>query len=442
MIGSGTGVQLTGGTWGGKRVGRGGFGPVVLHGLALVVVSALLAIPVHVQATWAGQTQVKVYGTGKAAAAPGEAANFIDLRRTRIDTRSGPVSPLGVLSAAGATRRLKLIQFAGPPSDAALEELIAAGATIVQYVPHNAYLVWTEKDTAEAVKALATGSSAFRFYDDYQAAYALSPRLDSALGNSDLVKVTVQFFGPGAHKNNDVARVQALASAVLGGPWEVLGGRYVNVRLAIQGTQLESIAQVDSVVTIEPYVSPGPMTSGKARSWRRTWMPAGKRPRPRATSRGWPAKASRRLPRTTRRSRWLTMAWTTARRLPSKQRILPAQQRRGAQPHYLCGDASGSATASAVGPDGHGNINASILAGYNDSAGTGVEDGVGFNYGLGISPYGRLANVRIFTPGFDNGFGNASMVDDYYSRGARLSTNSWARMSSAATTHLRKSMMR
>ena len=183
MIGSGTGVQLTGGTWGGKRVGRGGFGPVVLHGLALVVVSALLAIPVHVQATWAGQTQAKVYGTGTAAAAPaGEEANFIDLRRTRIDTRSGPVPPLGVLSAAGATRRVKLVQFDGPPSDAALEELIAAGATIVQYVPHNAYLVWTEKDTAAAVQALATRSSAFRFYDDYQAAYALSPMLDSALG--------------------------------------------------------------------------------------------------------------------------------------------------------------------------------------------------------------------------------------------------------------------
>ena len=85
----------------------------------------------------------------------------------------------------------------------------------------------------------------------------------------------------------------------------------------------------------------------------------------------------------------------------------------------------GSATISTVGPDGHGNINASILGGYNDSSGTAFEDGFGFNYGLGISPYGRLANVRIFTPGFDNGFGNASMVDDYYSRGARLSTNSW-----------------
>ena len=36
-----------------------------------------------------------------------------------------------------------------------------------------------------------------------------------------------------------------------------------------------------------------------------------------------------------------------------------------------------------------------------------------------------MANVRIFAPGFDVGTGDATMVDDYYQRGARISTNSW-----------------
>jgi hypothetical protein len=85
----------------------------------------------------------------------------------------------------------------------------------------------------------------------------------------------------------------------------------------------------------------------------------------------------------------------------------------------------GSATSSAIGPDGHGNINASILAGYNAALGSSVEDAAGFNFGIGIVPYGRLGNVRVFTPAFDVGDSHAAMVDDYYARGARISSNSW-----------------
>ncbi len=85
----------------------------------------------------------------------------------------------------------------------------------------------------------------------------------------------------------------------------------------------------------------------------------------------------------------------------------------------------GSFGSGTDGPDGHGNINASIVGGYNDDTGSAVQDGFGFHYGLGISPYGRLANVRVFSPSFDPGFGDPTMVDDYYTRGARLSSNSW-----------------
>ncbi|MFP6640702.1 MAG: S8 family serine peptidase, partial [Myxococcota bacterium] len=85
----------------------------------------------------------------------------------------------------------------------------------------------------------------------------------------------------------------------------------------------------------------------------------------------------------------------------------------------------GSSGPSPSGPDGHGHINASIVGGYNSLTGSDFEDTSGFNYALGVSPYGRMANVRIFVPGFDTGSGDATMVDDYYQRGGRVSTNSW-----------------
>ncbi len=51
-------------------------------------------------------------------------------------------------------------------------------------------------------------------------------------------------------------------------------------------------------------------------------------------------------------------------------------------------------TGNAVG--GHGNLNLGIVGGYNNSTGSAYEDASGYQYGLGVSPYGRLAGTKIF----------------------------------------------
>ena len=55
-----------------------------------------------------------------------------------------------------------------------------------------------------------------------------------------------------------------------------------------------------------------------------------------------------------------------------------------------------SADNSANGQAGHGNLNASIVAGYNNGTGYPYEDANGYQFGLGISPYGRVAGAKIF----------------------------------------------
>ena len=74
----------------------------------------------------------------------------IHLKRATVDTKSVRRTSLS------DQRRLKLVQFAAPPTDAELDEHRATGAEIVQYVPQNAYLVWTTNEpTARALSKRA-----------------------------------------------------------------------------------------------------------------------------------------------------------------------------------------------------------------------------------------------------------------------------------------------
>jgi uncharacterized repeat protein (TIGR01451 family) len=89
------------------------------------------------------------------------------------------------------------------------------------------------------------------------------------------------------------------------------------------------------------------------------------------------------------------------------------------------------------GMDGHGNINASIVAGYNNRTGSPYEDSNGYNYGLGINPYGRVAGSKVFCDG-----GSWCLADDDYTAlisqtfalGGRISSNSWGASTGGAYT--------
>ena len=95
------------------------------------------------------------------------------------------------------------------------------------------------------------------------------------------------------------------------------------------------------------------------------------------------------------------------------------------------------ARGNAIG--GHGNLNAGIVGGYNASAGKPYQDASGYNYGLGISPYGRLAGTKIFSnTGYfqlnscDNSL--LELVQNAYLAGTRITTNSWGALSQGQYT--------
>ncbi|HEX9616990.1 MAG TPA: S8 family serine peptidase, partial [Anaerolineales bacterium] len=87
-----------------------------------------------------------------------------------------------------------------------------------------------------------------------------------------------------------------------------------------------------------------------------------------------------------------------------------------------------TAEANGGGPGGHGHINASIAGGYDSRTGAAYNDADGFNLGLGINPYGRLAGTRVFGETYNiSACGNSDtgVIQASYNAGARISSNSW-----------------
>ncbi|NJL32750.1 MAG: S8 family serine peptidase [Chloroflexaceae bacterium] len=79
---------------------------------------------------------------------------------------------------------------------------------------------------------------------------------------------------------------------------------------------------------------------------------------------------------------------------------------------------------------GHGNLNAGIVGGFNNLNGFPYRDDNGYSFGLGVSPYTRLASTKIFA---NSGFydiaacGNTDegVIGASYAMGATFTTNSW-----------------
>jgi hypothetical protein len=325
-----------------------------------------------------------------------------------------------------ASRRLHLLQFDAPPTDEDLDHLAAVGIRVVQYVPQNAYLVWLDFDPADDARyQRAAANPHVQHLADYDPSDALAPELDAAAVSSSAVDVTVQIFNECDRASADLAILKGLAIKIGAHSGETPDGKYLNFRGTFRGSDLRAIAALETVVNVEPLAVPEmyderqcQILAGNLDPWRR--QPAGPGYLGWLTSKGFSTVAAD----------YPVVAVVddgvdNGTALPANSEFYELSDRT--RPSRLAFSVlpPGSQATSAEGPAGHGNINASIIGGFNAGSGPTVEDRFGFNYGLGVSPFGRLGNVRIFTPQFDLGLGHETMVADYYQRGARLSSNSW-----------------
>lgn len=321
---------------------------------------------------------------------------------------------------ADGESRLRLVQFQGPIKDAWLDALRGTGAFVVAYVPNNAYVVKTDPASDAKLQGLRS-NAAVLWIGTYEPAFKLRPELRApALEYTQLYKVIVQVIAD-SEGERFAHSLGARAVSVRGEPNPVLD--YWNVTLELDGANVEELARDPRVFAIEPELVAERLDERQGQIMAGNVNAAGSQP----SGTGY-------------------LAWLASLGFPGQDpfpfsvdvtddgvdrgsltdvnnefKVDGSGASRLAFVNNYSGDATGDSRA------GHGNINASIIGGYNNLTGSAAEDALGYNYGLGIAPWVKLGDSKVFNnagSGIFNQPTNVRMANAY-NAGARISSNSW-----------------
>jgi len=344
----------------------------------------------------------------------------IRLRAGAFDPLRGePAIPAGMRRTLTAGQPgLRLIQFPGPIQDEWYQAMLAAGLEVVTYIPDYAYLVWGD---GNAVARLAE-TAPLRWTGFYHPYYALHPALTDPEKLPDEVDVIVQVYArPDAEKT--VQAILGEARATFRRPYGVLV--YTNLGIRVPSEKLTWLASLPEVVNVEPYTPPQMLDEIQCQIMAGNLNAAGTQP----SGPGYLA--------------WLqSLGFSTN---PADYPIIDITDdgiddgdNTPIHPDfYVLGDTSNpdrliynynwTSDPSADGGGGHGNINASIAVGYNNRTGFPYEDSDGYNYGLGINPFGRVAGSKVFNNAgrWDTTATPTDLINNTYALGGRISSNSW-----------------
>lgn len=330
----------------------------------------------------------------------------------------GPVEP-----PADGERRLRIVQFDGPVKDAWLDELRATGAFVASYLPNNAYVVVTDPLSEGALGKLRANDWLLSI-STYEPAFKLRPELRPPfLLENALQRIIVQVIADAEGQefvDRLVAREQSLCE-----PWRVLD--YINVELYTSGAMALALARDTHVFAVEPKLDAMLLDEAQGQIMAGNLNAAGTQP----TGPGY-------------------LSWLQGLGFPGaganpfsfsvdvvddgvdkgsltdvnvEYRVdgVSTGASRFAYSNNYSGDALGDSQA------GHGNINASIIGGFNNLTGTAYEDASGYNYGLGIAPWVRIGNSKVFSNAGAGVFNQSTptRMANAWNAGARISSNSW-----------------
>lgn len=349
-----------------------------------------------------------------------------------------PALPEMLRAPAASGEQLWLVQFAGPTLDAWLDALAAAGLEVVAAIPENAFLIWGN-DPQGSLAGIPGLAGLVQWQGAYHPAYRMHPALNTPAmektgGEQD---VTVQVYVT-AQVEQSLVELAALATAQLAPPQPVLN--LVNLRLRVLDENLAAIAARADVVNVEPYVAPQMLDEIQGQVLAGNTSTAG-------------GKTTAAAPE--------YLDWLASKGFPQDPNAYPIVDviddgvdtgnagnvqhpdffTLGVKPGadriaYL---ANCTTDPSADGGGGHGNLNAGVLGGYNNLSGFPYENAAGYQYGLGISPFGRVAGTKIFRNAglYDLsqcGSSDMTLIRGVYDRGARLTSDSWGAPASGAYT--------
>lgn len=359
--------------------------------------------------------------------------DLVAVNRWLIDTRSGepadlPSDRLDV--PALHERQLYLFQLVGPAKDAWLEDVRGQGdAAIVAYLPSNAYVVFGSRAAWERISpASGRPGGSIQWAGAYHPAYRISPDLEAAIERNDpAVDVVVQVVDH-AGAGRTIADLKAQASAVLMD--DVALGGMRDVRVRIPASLIPNLAFEPDVFWIEPALTPALFDERQGQIMAGNLDATGAQP----SAPGY-------------------LAWLNGKGFTSNFSftvdVADDGLDRGSTTdvHQDFKDAGGTSRvtyilnyttdASGDGGGGHGNLNAAVIGGFNNTQGnTAFEDSGGYQYGLGIAPYARLGASKIFSnAGAFTSTAYSTLIANAWNNGARISSNSWGLQGSGANLY-------
>ncbi|MCP4358835.1 MAG: S8 family serine peptidase [Chloroflexi bacterium] len=356
-----------------------------------------------------------------------------------FDTQTDSLTSLNLpdqLTAVNVSgEALHLVQFIGPIKDEWLKAVADTGVEPIHYIANNAYMVWANDGSRAQLDAMVNNSDFVQFSVPHQPYFKIGDSIRSRiLENNDpdeIVTVTVQIYD---HKSKfqsveiiETAAVEQLAS------WTNLL-KFENIIINVHANDLETLATLPDVVwvgerferelmdEVQGQIVAGNLNgsgSGPVAPGYLAWL----------NSFGFSSDPNN-YPIVDVTDDGIGNGTTSSGDETFHESGLITQTTRLA---YV---ANCTDSASGEGPDGHGHINTSIVGGYDTRGGFPFHDPNGYQRGLGINPYGRMAGTRIFDPGFDQsscGGTDTGVIKSIQDNGALINTNSWGCSGCAGT---------
>ncbi len=364
------------------------------------------------------------------------AAAAVERSPTLLHLRSGVFDPLKGEPPIPARYRatlqaeapaLRLIQFQGPIRQAWVDALTRRGIPIVTYLADDAYLVWSDGRSLDALTSILP----VRWTGAYHPYYALHPALQTLEVGAEADVLVQLYAGPQAFAVLEALR--ARVSSFTRPPQHVLS--YINLGVRVPAQDLPWLASLPGVVDVEPrpryalrdevqsQIMAGALNSSGT-------LPSGPGYLDWLLSLGFPTDPDA-YPVVDITDDGIDNG--TATPLHADFYVMGSKT----QPDRLVYNTNWTSDSSADGGGGHGNLNASIVGGYNALTGAAYEDANGYNYGLGVNPFGRIAGSKVFQndgawdlPNDDY----ISLVSQGYAQGMRISSNSWGADTGGAYT--------
>ncbi|HEX5220636.1 MAG TPA: S8 family serine peptidase [Verrucomicrobiae bacterium] len=365
-------------------------------------------------------------------------SDVIELNVVRINTRSAGRRVAKEARARFNGKRLHLVQFAAPIKPEWRATLEQTGARIIDHIPHNAYLVSSDADALARIDSWAAADSTIQWTGEYLSDYKLQPgaRLTDAYGFPQLPNTdtfAIQLLDDAEANLNTRQLIDQLKLEPVKRQFRTL--QFVNLVVRLPVSRLGEIAAQSDVVSIHPYFDP------EKRDERQAQIIAGNLTGAGPSAPGYLA--------------WLRSKGFTQEQFDASAFVVDVTDsgvdngttqpghfglyRSGnpGQPSrvvYNRLEGFGHPGGSVAGCDGHGNLNAHILAGYNDfTGGFPHADPQGFRYGLGICPFVRVGASVVFDPDLFTNPNYADLQSRAFQSGARISANSWGMTNNSYT---------